>query len=87
VSVVAVDEVAGSEELGPMTGRRDDEVNVDLRARDRLEGFLDQSGEAILQPVLGELAGHSDPERIAVGRYDRRVFEPHVVRPLGELEA
>src|SRR5713226_276266 len=48
---------------------------------------MDQSGEAVLQPILGELAGHADLERVAVSRNHRRVLEPHVVGPLGELEA
>src|ERR1700716_804752 len=54
--------------------------------RPRLQGLLDQSGEAILEPVLGQLARHPDAERAAVSGHHRRVFQPHVVGALGELE-
>ena len=77
--------VAG-EHRWPVPDWRDHEVDVHLSACDRLKRLLDQTGEAILQPVLRQLAGHADAERAAISRHHRGVFEPHVIGALGELK-
>src|SRR5207248_1687970 len=69
-----------------VSGRSNHEINVDLRSGDRLQRLLDEPGEAILQPVLGQLARHADAKGRPVSGDDRRVLEPHVVGPLGELK-
>src|SRR5256886_12479351 len=69
-----------------MAGRGDHKIDVDLGAGDRLKRFLDQAREPVLEPILGELARHADPERGAVSRDDRCVLEPHVVGAFGELK-
>ena len=64
----------------------DDEVDLDLGSGHRLEGLLDQPGEAILEPVLGELARDADPKDAAVRRKQHRVLQPRLVARSGELE-
>src|SRR5437588_8854071 len=70
----------------PVTAWRDHKVDVHLSPCDRLQRLLDETGEAILQPVLGQLAWYSDAERAAVGRHNRSVLEPHVVGTFSELK-
>src|SRR5437660_1366230 len=69
-----------------VAGWRDHKIDVDLGAGDRLQCFLDQSREAVLEPILGELARHADPERASVSGDDRCVLEPHVVGAFGKLK-
>ena len=76
----------GGEHRRPVPCWRDHEVDVHLSAGDRLQRLLDETGEAILQPVLRQLAGYADAERAAISRHHRGVFEPHVIGALGELK-
>src|SRR6202162_148978 len=71
---------------GTVTRWRDDKIDIDIRTGDRLEGFLDEAGESVRKPVLGELAWHTDPVGVVVGGKHRGVLQPHVVGPLGQLE-
>src|SRR5438270_2207638 len=48
---------------GLLTNRGGDlEGDLDVAGHDRGEGFLDEGGVAVLEPVLGELGGYPDVE-------------------------
>jgi hypothetical protein len=51
----------------PMSGGRDDEIDVNFGSGNCLERFLDQAGEAVLEPILSEFARYADAECRTVG--------------------
>src|SRR5215472_13145778 len=71
---------------GPVLGGRDDEVDLHLGAGHRLQRLLDQTGESVLQPVLGQLAGDADAEDASFRREQGGVLQPGFVARLRQLE-